>query len=145
MLVVVKGIRFVHIDSSKIIDLTLVNSESTRGTLVWRPWKYHCFIFFQPDSKMILSLDEEAIIWPGGLTQKPTGLMIPTHLKVRNCQFLPPVFSLIQLCPNTKVPFRCGTSSDLQWVLISDLNPFLGAHNNRKTVRVRPKIRKIFR
>ena len=32
--------------------------------------------------KMKLSLDEEKIIWPGGLTQKPTGLMIPTHLNV---------------------------------------------------------------
>lgn len=31
---------------------------------------------------MFLDLNEEAIIWPGGLTQKPTGLMIPTHLKV---------------------------------------------------------------
>ena len=31
---------------------------------------------------MLLSLDEDKIIWPGGLTQKPTGLMIPTHLKV---------------------------------------------------------------
>ena len=32
--------------------------------------------------KMKLSLDEDKIIWPGGLTQKPTGLMIPTHLNV---------------------------------------------------------------
>ena len=31
---------------------------------------------------MLLSMDEDKIIWPGGLTQKPTGLMIPTHLKV---------------------------------------------------------------
>ena len=31
---------------------------------------------------MTLSLQEERIIWPGGLSQKPTGLMIPTHLKV---------------------------------------------------------------
>jgi len=31
---------------------------------------------------MRLSLNEENIVWPGGLTQKPTGLMIPTHLKV---------------------------------------------------------------
>jgi ionotropic glutamate receptor NMDA 1 len=31
---------------------------------------------------MRLQLDEDNIVWPGGLTQKPTGLMIPTHLKV---------------------------------------------------------------
>ena len=31
---------------------------------------------------MILSLDEDAIVWPGGLLERPTGLMIPTHLKV---------------------------------------------------------------
>ena len=31
---------------------------------------------------MLLALNEDKIIWPGGLTQKPTGLMIPTHLKV---------------------------------------------------------------
>ena len=31
---------------------------------------------------MRLQLNEENIVWPGGLTQKPTGLMIPTHLKV---------------------------------------------------------------
>lgn len=31
---------------------------------------------------MHLEINEDAIIWPGGLTQKPTGLMIPTHLKV---------------------------------------------------------------
>ena len=31
---------------------------------------------------MSLSLQEDLIVWPGGLTQKPTGLMIPTHLKV---------------------------------------------------------------
>jgi ionotropic glutamate receptor NMDA 1 len=31
---------------------------------------------------MMLHLEEENIVWPGGLTQKPTGLMIPTHLKV---------------------------------------------------------------
>jgi ionotropic glutamate receptor NMDA 1 len=31
---------------------------------------------------MKLHLNEENIVWPGGMTQKPTGLMIPTHLKV---------------------------------------------------------------
>ena len=31
---------------------------------------------------MILTLDEDSIVWPGGLTSQPTGLMIPTHLKV---------------------------------------------------------------
>jgi hypothetical protein len=31
---------------------------------------------------MILTMQEELILWPGGLTQKPTGLMIPTHLTV---------------------------------------------------------------
>ena len=31
---------------------------------------------------MRLSMDEDKIIWPGDLETKPTGLMIPTHLKV---------------------------------------------------------------
>ena len=31
---------------------------------------------------MRLQLEENRIIWPGGLTQNPTGLMIPTHLNV---------------------------------------------------------------
>ena len=31
---------------------------------------------------MELTLREDRIVWPGGLRQKPTGLMIPTHLKV---------------------------------------------------------------
>ena len=31
---------------------------------------------------MRLSMDEDKIIWPGGLSKKPTGLMIPTHLNV---------------------------------------------------------------
>ena len=32
---------------------------------------------------MVLDLNEDEIIWPGGLKKKPTGLMIPTHLKVK--------------------------------------------------------------
>lgn len=32
--------------------------------------------------KMILAVNEPLIIWPGGVRDKPTGLMIPTHLKV---------------------------------------------------------------
>ena len=31
---------------------------------------------------MRLSMDVEKIIWPGNLVNKPTGLMIPTHLNV---------------------------------------------------------------
>lgn len=31
---------------------------------------------------MQLQLDEDEIVWPGGSRSKPTGLMIPTHLKV---------------------------------------------------------------
>ena len=38
--------------------------------------------FIQRDEKMRLDMDQDRIIWPGGLRQKPTGLMIPTHLKV---------------------------------------------------------------
>ncbi|XP_059080362.1 glutamate [NMDA] receptor subunit 1-like isoform X1 [Tigriopus californicus] len=38
--------------------------------------------YSEMSSKMHLEINEDAIIWPGGLTQKPTGLMIPTHLKV---------------------------------------------------------------
>ena len=39
-------------------------------------------VSLQDDGKMKLSMDEDKIIWPGGLSKKPTGLMIPTHLKV---------------------------------------------------------------
>ncbi len=31
---------------------------------------------------MMLDLEEDRIVWPGGLRKKPTGLMIPTHLNV---------------------------------------------------------------
>ena len=37
---------------------------------------------FQTEGKMQLQLDEDEIVWPGGSRSKPTGLMIPTHLKV---------------------------------------------------------------
>ena len=37
---------------------------------------------FQKVGRMVLTLREDRIVWPGGLRQKPTGLMIPTHLKV---------------------------------------------------------------
>ena len=36
---------------------------------------------FQKLGRMELTLREDRIVWPGGLRQKPTGLMIPTHLK----------------------------------------------------------------
>ena len=36
---------------------------------------------FQKLNRMELTLREDRIVWPGGLRQKPTGLMIPTHLK----------------------------------------------------------------
>jgi hypothetical protein len=42
---------------------------------------------------MRLALDEDSIIWPGGLTQKPTGLMIPTHLNVLTILEKPFVYS----------------------------------------------------
>ena len=38
--------------------------------------------YFQKLGRMMLTLREDRIVWPGGLRQKPTGLMIPTHLKV---------------------------------------------------------------
>ena len=37
---------------------------------------------FQKSERMKLYLEEDRIIWPGGSTKKPTGLMIPTHLTV---------------------------------------------------------------
>ena len=37
---------------------------------------------FQSLGRMELSLREERIVWPGGRRRKPSGLMIPTHLKV---------------------------------------------------------------
>ena len=42
---------------------------------------------------MRLSLEEDNIIWPGGLRQKPTGLMIPTHLNVLTILEQPFVYS----------------------------------------------------
>ncbi len=42
---------------------------------------------------MLLSLDESSVVWPGGLTQKPTGLMIPTHLKVLTVMEQPFVYA----------------------------------------------------
>ena len=43
--------------------------------------------------KMKLTLNEDKIIWPGGMTQKPSGLMIPTHLKVLTILDKPFVYS----------------------------------------------------
>ena len=40
------------------------------------------YIYAQNEQRMKLTMEQEQIIWPGGLTKKPTGLMIPTHLKV---------------------------------------------------------------
>ena len=40
------------------------------------------FNHFQVDEKMRLEMEQDRIIWPGGLRSKPTGLMIPTHLNV---------------------------------------------------------------
>lgn len=45
------------------------------------------------EGKMLLTLDEDRIVWPGGLTQKPTGLMIPTHLTVLTILEKPFVYS----------------------------------------------------
>ena len=42
---------------------------------------------------MWLSLNEDNIVWPGGLKQKPTGLMIPTHLNVLTIEEKPFVYS----------------------------------------------------
>ncbi|PSN33149.1 Glutamate [NMDA] receptor subunit 1 [Blattella germanica] len=41
--------------------------------------QYH---YSNMEKKMILKLDESAIIWPGGTSEQPHGWMIPTHLKV---------------------------------------------------------------
>lgn len=38
-------------------------------------------------------MDQDRIVWPGGLTQKPTGLMIPTHLKVLTIMETPFVYA----------------------------------------------------
>jgi len=42
---------------------------------------------------MRLQLNEDKIIWPGSLTMKPTGLMIPTHLTVLTIQEKPFVYA----------------------------------------------------
>ena len=39
-------------------------------------------VLLQGDEGMRLDMNQDSIIWPGGLKKKPTGLMIPTHLKV---------------------------------------------------------------
>ena len=49
--------------------------------------------YFQDESKMSLSLEQDNIIWPGGLRKKPTGLMIPTHLNVLTISEQPFVYN----------------------------------------------------
>jgi ionotropic glutamate receptor NMDA 1 len=60
---------------------------------------------------MRLQLNEENIVWPGGLTQKPTGLMIPTHLKVLTILEKPFVYARPiernQTCDVTQGETRC--------------------------------------
>lgn len=47
---------------------------------------------FQELNKMKLRLNESNIIWPGRLTKKPEGFMIPTHLKVLTIEEKPFVY-----------------------------------------------------
>lgn len=42
---------------------------------------------------MKLRLNESNIIWPGRLTKKPEGFMIPTHLKVLTIEEKPFVYT----------------------------------------------------
>ena len=60
---------------------------------------------------MRLQLDEANIVWPGGLTQKPTGLMIPTHLKVLTILEKPFVYARAiqrnETCDVTRGETRC--------------------------------------
>jgi ionotropic glutamate receptor NMDA 1 len=60
---------------------------------------------------MKLHLNEENIVWPGGMTQKPTGLMIPTHLKVLTILEKPFVYARqierSQACDPLQGEIRC--------------------------------------
>ncbi|XP_023346842.1 glutamate [NMDA] receptor subunit 1 [Eurytemora carolleeae] len=40
------------------------------------------YSFSRETTGMVLSIEDSLIIWPGGNRDKPTGVMIPTHLKV---------------------------------------------------------------
>ena len=57
------------------------------------PWASINNNYFQDESKMSLSLEQDNIIWPGGLRKKPTGLMIPTHLNVLTISEQPFVYN----------------------------------------------------
>ena len=61
---------------------------------------------------MRLSLDQDRIVWPGGLSQKPTGLMIPTHLKVLTIVETPFVYAR-KLGKSTNNPIYISTA-DIQ-------------------------------
>ena len=42
---------------------------------------------------MVMKLENNKIIWPGGIRKKPSGLMIPTHLQVLTINEKPFVYS----------------------------------------------------
>ena len=56
-----------------------------------------CIYYFQNENTgkggMVLKLENDKIRWPGGLSKKPSGLMIPTHLQVLTIYEKPFVYS----------------------------------------------------
>ena len=69
----------------------------------------------QDDGRMVLSLDEDSIVWPGGLVERPTGLMIPTHLKVGHASYGQRTFPT----NNNALLINFRLSSDAKILLIS--------------------------
>nr|XP_040571852.1 glutamate [NMDA] receptor subunit 1-like isoform X2 [Lepeophtheirus salmonis] len=70
--------------------------------------KYH---YSKERHRMELHLDEENIKWPGDLTQKPTGLMIPTHLHVLTIVEKPFVYE--RLIDPSKGE-KCNSTSEIE-------------------------------
>lgn len=51
------------------------------------------YYFDREHNKMHLTIDEKNILWPGRLSEKPEGFMIPTHLKVLTIEEKPFVYT----------------------------------------------------
>ena len=52
---------------------------------------------------MVLNMKQEDIVWPGNVSKKPSGLMIPTHLQVLTINEKPFVYSR-QIVPCKEEP-----------------------------------------
>ena len=71
------------------------------------------FFYSREQNRMRLSLDDNAILWPGRLRTKPEGFMIPTHLKVLTIAEKPFVYVReADLCNADEIPCPHFNSSD---------------------------------